>query len=175
MLDALDAQPPAPGLVVEVGPGSGCVLTAAASKRGFGIGVDRNPAAAWLTTRTARTNGVLADAVVGDFCSCLRPSVADMMIFNPPYVPTEDDEVQDVTAAAYAGGDRGRRVIDRFINDPSVRVLADKGAFFFLLEERNCPEEVVAALAAVGLRGELVSSRKVPGERLTIWRFVWGQ
>lgn len=47
----------------------------------------------------------------------------DIIIFNPPYVPTEDDEVaMDGIEASYAGGERGRRVIDRFMPMMHVRV-----------------------------------------------------
>lgn len=37
-------------------------------------------------------------------------------VFNPPYVPTPDQEVsRGGIAAAWAGGDRGRKVIDRVL------------------------------------------------------------
>jgi methylase of polypeptide subunit release factors len=37
-------------------------------------------------------------------------------VFNPPYVPTPDDEIhQPGVATAWAGGFKGRRVIDRVL------------------------------------------------------------
>ncbi len=49
-------------------------------------------------------------------------------VFNPPYVPTPDEEVlRTGIAQAWAGGNRGRVVIDRFL--PMVR--CPKVRFYF--------------------------------------------
>jgi len=51
----------------------------------------------------------------GPFASRLRGQV-DVLVFNPPYVPTEPDEVgSSGIEAAWAGGINGRQVIDRFL------------------------------------------------------------
>lgn len=45
-----------------------------------------------------------------------------VQVFNPPYVPTPDEEVlRTGIAQAWAGGYRGRVIIDRFL--PLVRFL----------------------------------------------------
>ncbi len=55
--------------------------------------------------------------VITDFTSGLDLSgKVDILLFNPPYVPTESDEVcGNGIEASWAGGVDGREVIDRFI------------------------------------------------------------
>ena len=46
----------------------------------------------------------------------ISPFVCLAQIFNPPYVPTPDEELERTDIArAWAGGDKGRRVIDRLL------------------------------------------------------------
>jgi len=70
---------------------------------------------------------VMMDLVSG-FESRLRHRV-DVLIFNPPYVPSGDDLVEDDLisedkhgiSAAWAGGQDGRQVLDRLLPKISVR------------------------------------------------------
>lgn len=105
------APPPAPPLVVEVGTGSGVVVSFihAHAQPIFGnrgaltLGVDVNAFACAATATTAAratadnptTHGMFLGAVRGDLVAPLRPGIADVLVFNPPYVPTDDLPAQD--------------------------------------------------------------------------------
>ena len=95
----------------------------------------------------------------------------DVLLFNPPYVPTSSDETFLPTIeSAYAGGVNGREVIDALL--PSVHsILSEKGVFYLLLEHANLPEEVTAILEATGLRGETVLKRQCRGEELMVIKY----
>ncbi|KAI1749387.1 methyltransferase domain-containing protein [Xylaria castorea] len=99
---------PGPPLVIEIGPGSGVViafLTAHASTI-FGTrdvltgAVDVNAHACAATTETVRravsSNAATASAaaflgaVQGDLVAPLRDRSVDVVVFNPPYVPTAE-------------------------------------------------------------------------------------
>ena len=54
--------------------------------------------------------------------SAAAHDAARLQVFNPPYVPTPDEEVSlGGIASAWAGGFKGRRVIDQVL--PQVRAL----------------------------------------------------
>ena len=110
------------GVCIEIGCGSGAVVTHLARLLPAGstlvLAGDVNPDAIAATAATAQRNGVVVQPVQMDLLSALRPGMVDVLVFNPPYVPTSDDELQHALehadiSAAWAGGPRGRVVVDR--------------------------------------------------------------
>jgi methylase of polypeptide subunit release factors len=63
-----------------------------------------------------------------------------LLLFNPPYVPTPEEEVErGGIAAAWAGGWKGRRVIDRLI--PIVpELLSERGEMLMVTVPDNDPK-----------------------------------
>jgi release factor glutamine methyltransferase len=120
----------------------------------------------------------LATALVQDLAGAV-----DVLIFNPPYVPTPDDEVVDfeadrtlidtitgdeIIAAAWAGGANGRRVVDRAL--AQVQGLL-RGTAFLVTVDDNQP----AALSQLCAQKYQLSMtpllrRRTRNEYLTIQR-----
>lgn len=106
---------------------------------------DVNQSAAEATSATLKAHRVDSNAeiIVTDLVSGLAPrldGLVDLLIFNPPYVPTPDEEVaRGGIASAWAGGFRGRRVVDRLL--PLVsQLLSPKGEFLLIALPDNDPE-----------------------------------
>ena len=58
----------------------------------------------------------MVNTVVSDLGSNFRDNIVDILIFNPPYVPTPSEEIGGSgIEASWAGGIDGREVIDRFL------------------------------------------------------------
>ncbi|KAJ7962164.1 hemK methyltransferase family member 2-like [Quillaja saponaria] len=114
-----------PTLCMEVGCGSGYVITSLAlilGKEAPGvhyIATDINPHAIRVTRETLEAHGVHAELINTNIASGLDSrlkGLIDVMVVNPPYVPTREDEVgAEGIASSWAGGENGRSVIDRIL------------------------------------------------------------
>lgn len=117
-----------PSLCVELGSGSGAVLAHLGSLLPQNstalLGIDINPFAAAATQATGVYNSQPIHVSVMDLLSALRPGIVDILVFNPPYVPTSPEELLEAgnardLSAAWAGGVRGRQVIPSTRRQPS--------------------------------------------------------
>jgi len=156
------------------------------------LATDINPFAIDATQRTAIANNVTVECILTDLVTGLEGRLAgkvDVLLFNPPYVPTDDEEVGSADiAAAWAGGLRGRRVIDRWLpllpgllsppRAASAAATAAAGASqggrcYLVLVEENDPAEIAAYAATQGMAAQTVLRRKARNEALQIMRIQW--
>lgn len=168
-----------PSLCLEIGSGSGIVLSAlalAAAKSwpAYFVAIDLNPKACEITKRTGKENGIEIETVRMDLATALcQRRTFDLIIFNPPYVVTESLEVREekIITKAWAGGKKGREVMDRlFANIPEL--LSDHGVFYLLVLRENDPAEIINIFEAFHMSGGIVVERKIRGEHLYVIRFT---
>ena len=88
-------------------------------------GTDINPHAAQIAAETLRRNKVSGDIIRSHFTSCFGDRLhhrVDVLIFNPPYVPSPESELgRTDLIAALSGGEDGRVVTDEFLPCVDVR------------------------------------------------------
>ena len=205
-------------LGLEVGTGSGVVLAFLTTYANcilgrsdiVAFGVDVNKFAVKATGETvanavkeARKGslipGSFGDCVIGDLTTAIKPSTVDMLIFNPPYVPTDsipnfpldttitgpkDSFARDshLLSLSTDGGADGMEITNRLLMQ-LPRVLSDRGVAYILLCAGNKPDETMQKIrdwrAENGRhwRAEKVGSsgKKAGWEKLCVIRVFRGQ
>jgi HemK-related putative methylase len=100
----------------------------------------------------------------------------DLLIFNPPYVPTDDLEKEDDTINGYDlavnGGVEGREIIDKFISQLPNH-LEKEGICYLLVSSLNNPIEIIENLKKQNLKTEIKKAKKLFFEELLILKITW--
>lgn len=135
---------------------------------------------------------------MSDLCTPLRPGSVDVLLFNPPYVPseeaprlptvTEQEDKKDLSRSAkfeqdsyflsltYAGGVDGMETTDRLLKAIPGILDPVRGVAYVLLCKQNRPEEVKDRIRGWGngWKAETVgnSGKQAGWEKLVIVR-VW--
>jgi release factor glutamine methyltransferase len=106
------------GTVLDVCTGSGALAVAAALAGARSVCAVDVSARAVLTTRlNARLNGVRVEAVRGDLLDAVPGRRFDLIVSNPPYLPSRGDRLPERGAARHTeAGSTGRLLLDRVID-----------------------------------------------------------
>lgn len=192
LIGATDSQLSPSPIILEVGTGSGVVLaflTAHADKI-FGradvlsLGTDVNPFACQATEQTVlqacreesqglRTKKDIKErnanhhplAILNaDLTTPIRSGIVDVLIFNPPYVPTSEVPLpatadtgstasqhnSHLLTLSYAGGLHGMEVTSKLLEQIPTVLSPERGLAYILLCEQNKPEEVMQQIRQWG-------------------------
>ncbi|XP_063218377.1 methyltransferase N6AMT1 [Bacillus rossius redtenbacheri] len=182
LLDALEGEAESlasrrPALCLEVGSGAGLLSAALARLLGAGcacLAVEAAAAACRATAATARANACRVEVVRGDLASALAgDGRVDVLVCNPPYVPTEESPGADPDrlSRAWVGGACGRQVMDRLFPDVP-RLLSKQGVFYLLVIMENKPLEIQELMAGYGFQMTVLKDRKIRGEHLVVLKFT---
>lgn len=167
-------------LVLEIGSGTGIVSTFLQQSifdHSLHLCTDINMFACRVTQQTSQSNLVNGksaslDTVRTTLSQGLRLRNVDLIVFNPPYVPTCQSEIDTHTGsitASWAGGMDGLSITTHFLTlVPSL--LAPTGLCYLLTVARNKPDELLRDMSAIGLRGSVALQRRAGREKLVILR-----
>lgn len=141
---------------------------------------DINPEAIRIAKETAEANGITEQEFIThkcDLASDLLPEYEnkiDVFIFNPPYVPTPDDEVgSSGIEASWAGGKNGRVVFDRAMPEIARLLSYPHGVGYVVAVDDNYPEEIAKMMMSrYGIMVVPWLRRRARNELLTILRLT---
>jgi release factor glutamine methyltransferase len=150
--------------VLEVGTGSG-IIALNCSERARCIATDVNPHACRMT------HGMGVEVVRTDLYAGLKGPF-DLIIFNPPYLPTAQSErIDDWLEYALDGGPDGRAAIRRFASGLH-RILHPYGRVLLLVSSLTGIQETRELFAEQGFLSFIVSETTTEGERLVVFRIT---
>jgi release factor glutamine methyltransferase len=151
--------------VLDIGTGCGILGILASERASNVVAVDINPYAVRCAEENARLNGVVdkMSFVQGDLFASLRAEQRfDLILFNTPYVPIEEDEQDDSWLnRAWSGGKSGRQIIDRFICDAQTCLEKD-GRILLMQSTLSGVGKTFAKLRKNGMKVYIVAKRALP-------------
>ncbi|WP_370573028.1 HemK2/MTQ2 family protein methyltransferase [Methanomethylovorans sp.] len=154
--------------ILEIGTGTGFV--SAVIQANFEVDLlatDINPHA----VRCASDNGV--STIRADMFSAFKPAQCfDMIIFNPPYLPTsQDDKVPGWLNYAFDGGADGTESLRRFLKSVGPH-LCPTGILLLLISSLTGIEQAKYWMEEAGLETEVVSKEKCFFEELVVLKGI---
>ena len=160
----------------EIGTGTG-IISLYLAKKGFdGICCDINPVAVELAKKNYLTNqskllGSL-DIRPGDMFSVLNlDEKFDVILFNPPYLPTKSEEYVGGSGwfdKAVSGGEDGLSVTSKFLDDVGS-FLKESGRAYFVFSSLSDEEKLKDILDKNNLKYEIVSKNRFDDEVLFVY------
>ena len=150
--------------VLDLGTGCGMLAILAAEKAENVLAVDLNPYAIRCAKENSTLNGERAnmDFIQASLFSALNSDVAfDLILFNAPYLPSEEGEEASWIGQAWAGGASGREVVDRFISEVPSH-LKPTGRVLLMQSTLTGVEETIQKFREQRLNASVKAERKLP-------------
>ena len=155
--------------VLEIGTGSGIVAMYASRLTDRITVTDINFDACMLAEKNFKANNIEnIEILFGNLFEVVENRKFDVILFNTPYLPTEDDEVLDDTINyAFDGGLNGRKVIDLFLNEVGNH-LNDGGIVQMIQSSLSGNEETLEKFDQLGFIAEIAASEHFFFEDITL-------
>ena len=152
--------------VLDMGCGVGIQAIVASRKARRVLAVDINPHAIDTARRNAEKNKAenIEYRISSLFENIREEEKFDLIIFNPPYVPSEEKDMQ---ARAWAGGIIGRETIDRFIVD-APKHLTENGRIQLLISSLNDLDDLLKTMRKKNLEAKVIAGEKLWFEELYV-------
>ena len=155
--------------VLEIGTGSGIVAMYASRLAKSVTATDINFDACELASKNFEANGIEnVEILFGNMFEPVKNRKFDVILFNTPYLPTEEgDVIDDTINYAFDGGLNGRKVIDLFLDEVSNH-LNDGGIVQMIQSSLSGNEETLQKFDEMGFIAEIKASEHFFFEDITL-------
>ncbi|WP_303247425.1 HemK2/MTQ2 family protein methyltransferase [uncultured Methanobrevibacter sp.] len=155
--------------VLEIGTGTGIVAMYASKMTDKITVTDINFDAVELAEHNFKKNGIEnIEILFGNLFEPLKNRKFDVILFNTPYLPTENgDVIDDNLNYAFDGGLNGRKVIDKFLDEVKNH-LNEKGIVQIIQSSLSGNEETLKKLDELGFISEIAASEHYFFEDITL-------
>ncbi len=154
--------------VLELGTGTGIIAIIISKIADIVVAVDINKYAVECARKNSVINHANIDIRLGDLFDPLKDEKFDTILFNTPYLPTNEDErVNDELEAAWDGGVDGRVVINRFIEEVSEH-LNPNGCVQLVQSSLSNVEETIGRLMEKGFQVSITASERFFFEEVVV-------
>ncbi|HDD31600.1 MAG TPA: methyltransferase domain-containing protein [Thermococcus litoralis] len=151
-------------IALDMGTGTGIIALLMARKARFVLGVDVNPIAVELAKENAKLNGITnVDFLLSDLFQNVEGKF-DIITFNAPYLPGKPEKPIDL---ALVGGENGREVLDRFLED-FPNYLKKDGVVQIVQSSITGIEETIKKLESKGFSAEVTAKEKYFFEEIVV-------
>jgi release factor glutamine methyltransferase len=156
---------------LEIGCGTGVVSIAAGRKGAQVTATDANPHAVRLAWQNGRQNVVGVHALEADLMQDV-PGPFDVVAFNPPYLPTaEDERVTGPLNLAFDGGESGNDVVLKLVDQ--LEAASWKPRLVLIIHSSlSDPTPLIGRMESLGYVADIAADEKHFMERLTVRRFT---
>lgn len=155
--------------VLEIGTGSGIVAMYASRLTDNITVTDINSDACLLAEKNFNDNNIEnIEILFGNLFEPVKNRKFDVILFNTPYLPTEEGEVlEDTINYAFDGGLNGRKVIDMFLNEVSNH-LNDGGIVQMIQSSLSGNDETLDKFDELGFISEIAATEHFFFEDITL-------
>lgn len=108
--------------------------------------------------------------VKSNLFSKLKGKKFDLIVFNPPYLPSDKREDEE-SARATTGGEKGDEIILRFLKDVKKH-LNRQGVVLLLVSSLTPKERILEIIDKNKMRYNIISSQNIFMETLEVWEMT---
>lgn len=145
---------------LDMGCGSGFLSVLLTRKGAIVTAADISAGAVEIARANAAQNNAQIVFVRSDLFEKIKGEF-DLIVFNPPYLPVDDN----YTHESFDGGVTGRRVIERFLKE-SGKYMNEKGRIIMVISSLTGEKEVLAIAEACNFTAGILARQKLDWEEL---------